>query len=192
MSEEMDRAFGSLGETGTSRAGSWYPAIDITENNGQLQVHAELAGIKPEDVHVEIANDILTIHGERKSEREHQLGKAYRSERRYGEFYREIALPEGVNADQVKASFNHGVLEISIPVPQQTSNRRQIPISTSNAIGSSSSGNTGTATMSGSMSGESSSGTTQSPASTNANATQSAAAGSSGSATRSATSGGSR
>jgi HSP20 family protein len=194
MTEEMDRAFGSLTESSGSQSGTWYPAIDVNENNGQVQVHAELPGIKPEDVHVEIANDILTIHGERKSEHQHQIGKAYRSERRYGEFYREIALPEGVNADEVKASFNHGVLEISIPMPQQTSHRRQIPISTSSAIGSSSSTSapSGTAAGSGAQGGTGS--TTQSSGSpeTNNNATQAASAGSSGSATRSATSGGSR
>jgi HSP20 family protein len=186
MSEEMDRAFGPMAESGGSRSGTWYPAIDITENNGQLQVHAELPGIKPEDVHVEINNDILTIQGERKSEHQHQIGRAYRSERRYGEFYREIALPEGVNADQVKASFNHGVLEISIPVPQQTSNRRQIPISTSSGIGSSS---TSSATSTGSGGAT---GSAESSGSGNTNAAQAATAGSTGSATRSATSGGSR
>jgi HSP20 family protein len=192
MSEEMDRMFGSVGESGTSRAGSWYPAIDITENNGQLQVHAELPGIKPEDIHVELANDILTIHGERKSEHQHQIGKAHRSERRYGQFYREIALPEGVNADQVKASFNHGVLEISVPVPQQTTNRRQIPIASANATGSSASGNAGNLTGSTSGAGQSSSGSGASSSSTSNNAAQAAASGAGGSATRSSSGGGSR
>ena len=133
MSEEMDRTFGQFFGQQSSGGGSWYPAIDVTEQDGQLQVHAELPGIKPEDVKVEIANDVLTISGERKSEHEHRIGQAYRSERRYGQFYREIPLPEGVNADQANAQFRDGVLEITVPVPQQTSNRRQIPVQTGEA-----------------------------------------------------------
>ena len=129
MSEEMDRAFGhAFGQTSGGTGAGWYPAVEVREQNGQLQVHAELPGLKPEDVKVEITDNALIIQGERKYEREHHLGKAYRSERRYGEFYREIALPEGVKADQAKAQFNNGVLEITVPVPEEASRRRQIPI----------------------------------------------------------------
>jgi len=143
MSEEMDRTFGQFfGETRTG-AGSWYPAIEVAERDNQLQVHAELPGLNPEDVKVEITGDSLIIHGERKSQREHQIGGAYRSERRYGQFYREIALPQGVSADQAKAQFRNGVLEISVPLPQQASGRREIPISTGEAIGTSTGGSSG-------------------------------------------------
>ena len=144
MSEEMDRTFGQFfGQTGRG-AGSWYPAIEVSENEGQLRVHAELPGLKPEDVKVEIADDVLTIHGEKKSEQEHSEGRAYRSERHYGEFYRQIALPEGVNADQAKAQFRDGILEITVPVPQQVSNRREIPIQSSSATPSKGPGSEGT------------------------------------------------
>lgn len=129
MSEEMDRTFGQFfGQSSAGTGGSWYPAVEVAEREGQLQVHAELPGLKPEDVRVEITDDALVIRGERKYEREHTLGKAYRSERRYGEFYREIALPEGVNADQARAQFRDGILEITIPVPEQAGRRREIPI----------------------------------------------------------------
>jgi HSP20 family protein len=132
MSEEMDRTFGHFFGQGAGGGGgrNWHPAIEVAEENGQLHVHAELPGLKPEDVKVEITDDSLVIRGERKSQREHRIGKAYRSERSYGEFYREIALPEGVNADQAKAEFRNGVLEITVPVPQQASQRREIPIGT--------------------------------------------------------------
>jgi len=128
MSEEMDRTFGSFfGQPGRS-SGTWFPAIEVAEQNGQLQVHAELPGLKPEDVNVEVTNDALILRGERKSEHEQREGGVYRSERRYGEFYREIPLPEGVNPENAKAQFQNGVLEVTVPIPEQASNRRQIPI----------------------------------------------------------------
>jgi HSP20 family protein len=128
MSEEMDRTFGSFfGQSGRG-SGTWFPAIEVAEQNGQLQVHAELPGIKPEDVKVEVTNDSLILRGERKSENEQRSGGTYRSERRYGEFYREIPLPQGVNPENAKAQFRNGVLEITVPIPERASNRRQIPI----------------------------------------------------------------
>src|SRR5207248_10803003 len=77
MSEEMDRTFGSFfGQAGTS--GSWFPAIEVTEHAGQLQIHADLPGLKPEDVKVEVTKDSLIVRGERRSEHEHKVGGAYR------------------------------------------------------------------------------------------------------------------
>jgi HSP20 family protein len=140
MSEEMDRTFGQFFGQTSGGAGGWHPAVEVREQNGQLQIHAELPGLRPEDVKVEITDDVLVISGEKKSEQEDRSGQAYRSERRYGKFYREIALPEGVNADQAKAQFRDGILEISVPVPQQASNRREIPIQTGEAVGTPSKG----------------------------------------------------
>jgi HSP20 family protein len=128
MSEEMDRTFGSFFGQSSRGSGTWFPAIEVAEQNGQLQVHADLPGIKPEDVKVEVTNDSLILRGERRSENEQRSGGTYRSERRYGEFYREIPLPEGVNPDNAKAQFQNGVLEVTVPIPQQASSRRQIPI----------------------------------------------------------------
>ena len=159
MSEEMDRMFGqAFGSTHSGTSRGWYPAVEVNEQNGQLQVHAELPGLKPENVKVEITDDALIIHGERKYEREHQEGKAYRSERHYGEFYREIPLPEGVKADQAKAQFNNGVLEITVPVPEETSRRREIPIQSEGTSGQASAAGAGAGphgTTSGSSTGSS-------------------------------------
>jgi HSP20 family protein len=131
MSEEMDRIFGDFGQ-GRSQGESsvWAPAIEVAEREGNYIVHAELPGLKPEEVKVEVTNDALVIQGERKSEQEQNQGGIHRTERRYGQFYRSIPLPEGVNPEQVRASFQNGVLEVTVPVPQVQSNRRQIPVET--------------------------------------------------------------
>jgi HSP20 family protein len=138
MSEEMDRVFGEFGwgraqEQGDG--GTWTPAVEVSEREGNYVVTAELPGLRPEDVKVEVANDALVIEGERKYEHEESKGGVRRSERRYGRFYRAIPLPEGVNPDQVKANFQNGVLEVKMPIPQQQQNRRQIPIEAGSAKG---------------------------------------------------------
>jgi HSP20 family protein len=106
----------------------WSPAIEVREEDGKLRVHAELAGLKPEDVKVEALEHALVIQGERKYEHEEKQEGVVRSERRYGRFYREIPLPEGASADEAKAQFKDGVLEIELPVPERKSRRREIPI----------------------------------------------------------------
>jgi len=169
LSDEMDRSFGRMihqGQGGSGqRSAGWHPAIEIAERNSQLQICAELPGLNPEDVKVEVTNDALVIHGEKKYEHEGREGGTYHSERRYGQFYREIALPEGVNADQAKANFRNGVLEITLPMPRETSKRREIPIQTGSSAGSGTTGGAGTGTSTQSSgqaaTGASSSGTTR-------------------------------
>lgn len=139
MHEDMDRifsqAFGggmmSGGESQEAGSGlmSWSPAIEVRQQGNELVVHAELPGLKPEEVQVEVNEDALIIQGERKQDQSSDQGGVHRTERRYGRFYRAIPLPEGVDADQAKAAFNHGVLEVTVPLPQQQTRRRQIPIS---------------------------------------------------------------
>ncbi len=125
FSEEMDRTFGRFFDR-EEREAFWAPAIDVTQNNGQLKVHADLPGLKPEDVQVEVSDDALILRGERKYEHEEKKKGVYRSERRYGQFYRAIPLPQGAKTEEAKAQFKNGVLEVTLPVPEQKS--RQIPI----------------------------------------------------------------
>jgi HSP20 family protein len=148
MTEEMDRAFAEYSGSSNGDTSMWTPAIEVSKRDGQYVVHAELAGLKPEDVKVEVTDDALVIEGERKCERQEDRGNVHRTERRYGQFYRAIPLPEGANAEQARARFENGVLEVTIPVSQEQNNRHQIPVepSVGSAKSSSSaSGSTGTA-----------------------------------------------
>lgn len=137
MSDEMDRMFatalsgaGTAGTSSGAGAGiaTWAPAIEVKERNNQLEISADLPGMTKDDVKVEVTNDAVILQGERKWETEEEKGGVHRSERRYGQFYRAIPLPEGVNPEQAKAQFKDGVLQITLPLPEQKSNRRQIPI----------------------------------------------------------------
>ena len=93
----------------------WVPQIEVLQNNGQFKVRADLPGLTKEDVKVEVTGDLLTLSGERKAETEEKREGFYRSERSYGSFYRQIPLPEGAKIENAAATFQNGVLEITIP-----------------------------------------------------------------------------
>jgi HSP20 family protein len=113
---------------GTS-GGVWTPPIETEEREGKLYVRTELPGLSKEDVRVEVAEDVLTIEGERKQQSEKKEGSYYRSERSYGYFSRSVALPDGANADTAKATFKDGVLEIAIELPaRKTPEARRLTI----------------------------------------------------------------
>jgi HSP20 family protein len=129
--QDMDQFFssswpGSRAGTQDKEMGPWWPAVEVLEQDGKMVVRADLPGIDKNDVKVELKDATLTIEGERKREHTEESGGFRRSERSYGSFSRTIPLPEGANADQAKAQFNNGVLEVTIPVPE--SQRRTIPI----------------------------------------------------------------
>ena len=128
MSDEMDRMWGEFGLQRGEGRGAWTPAIEVMHREGSLVVRAELPGLKPDDVKLEITDDAIVVEGERKEEHEETQGGRRMSERRYGHFYRSVPLPEGANAEQAKARFDNGVLEITVPVQDTGSKRRQIPI----------------------------------------------------------------
>jgi HSP20 family protein len=137
MAEDMDRLFDSFGlGTGLGvRSGGyddlwsaapfggagalWSPQVEVFERDNKLVVRADVPGVNKDDVNVEINDDVLTISGERKDEHEEKREGFYRSERSYGQFYRTILLPEGVNPDQSEATFKDGVLEVTFDKPQE-------------------------------------------------------------------------
>jgi HSP20 family protein len=127
MTEEMDRAFSEFnGSNGDSSL--WAPAIEVSQRDGQYLIHADLPGLKPEDVKVEVREGALIIEGERKFEREEDRGRMHRTELRYGRFARVIPLPEEANTENAQAKFENGVLEVTVPIAEQQSNRHQIPV----------------------------------------------------------------
>ncbi len=91
------------------------PAVDIYEEKDAIFVKAELPGVKPEDVHIQIENNLLTIRGERKLENEDKREGYHRIEGSYGPFSRSFSLPSTVDTERVEAEMNNGVLTVRIP-----------------------------------------------------------------------------
>jgi len=109
---------------------AWAPRVDVVQRGNELVVRADLPGMRPDDVTVEISDDAITISGERQEERSEEHNGVYRYERTYGSFFREIPLPEGALVDGAKANFKDGVLEIIVPAPpEQVSRGRRLEIS---------------------------------------------------------------
>jgi HSP20 family protein len=98
---------------------SWAPDIDVFQRGNELVIRADLPGLKKDDVKVDVTEESVTIQGERKREHEEEREGRYRVERSYGSFSRLIPLPEGAITDQAKASFDNGVLEITMPAPPE-------------------------------------------------------------------------
>jgi len=98
---------------------AWTPAIDVVRDNGNLVVSADIPGIKPEEVKIEVQDDILTVSGKHEESTEAKGHDYVRRERRYGSFARSLALPNGVDVDQIKAKTKDGVVEVTIPLPKE-------------------------------------------------------------------------
>ncbi|MEK7792939.1 MAG: Hsp20/alpha crystallin family protein [Candidatus Hydrogenedentota bacterium] len=101
--------FSSLGKR------SWVPAIDLRENENAYVVDADMPGLKKEDIHLEVIDNVLTVRGERKESTEHKDKNVHRVERSYGSFQRSIDIPGGFEGDKVEAKFEDGVLRVTLP-----------------------------------------------------------------------------
>ncbi len=116
LRSRLDRLFGDLTD-GRDRA--WAPAIDVEREKDKLIVRADVPGVKPEDVNIEVQDDILTISGEHEERTEKKEKNFLRRERRYGSFSRSMALPPGVDASKIEAVTKDGVIELEIPLPSE-------------------------------------------------------------------------
>jgi HSP20 family protein len=128
IQNEMNRLFNSFFDTPTpGNSGAyrrWIPAMDLVETEGEFVLRADLPGLSEEDVNIELEDNVLTVSGERKSEHEDRKEGFYRVERSYGSFRRSLTLPEGIEPDAVKATFDRGVLEVRVPKPEQRKPRK--------------------------------------------------------------------
>ena len=102
----------------------WAPRVDIREEDKRFVIFADIPGVDPKDIEVNMDKGILTIKGERASESTTENGQLTRIERSSGTFYRRFALPDSADAENISASGKHGVLEISIPKKAETTPRR--------------------------------------------------------------------
>jgi len=121
LQREINRLFDNFTQgfpaLSTGGAAELLPNLDVTETDKQIEITAELPGLEEKDVQVNLADNVLTIRGEKKAEKE-EKDKTYRLvERSYGSFVRSLELPEGVNADAIKASIDKGVLKVTVPKP---------------------------------------------------------------------------
>src|SRR5574340_316343 len=120
LRREMDSLFDNFFrgfdlEPFENRLGTFSPRIDVTENDKEMKISAELPGMDEKDIDVSLQNDMLTIKGEKKEEKEDKGKDYYRMERSYGSFSRSIPLPIEVETDKVEAKFKKGVLSITLP-----------------------------------------------------------------------------
>jgi HSP20 family protein len=122
---EMNRLFNSFfDEGGNGAQRRWAPAVDLIEREDSLLLKADLPGMSEDDVQIEVRDNVLTISGERKAEHEDKQNGYYRVERSFGRFSRSLQLPSGVDAAGISASFDQGVLEVTIPKPEERKPRR--------------------------------------------------------------------
>lgn len=116
------------GESRLLRDADWIPNVDVIEKDGSLSIRADLPGLTKNDVHVDVTDELITIQGERKKDFEEERGGVYRRERTYGSFYRSLPLPKGVKPEQVKATFENGVLQVTMPAPTAKPAAKRIEI----------------------------------------------------------------
>lgn len=123
LRNRMDRLINKMGEpfeeTPAMPLAKWSPTTDVLETKDALIIRAELPGMTEKDISVEMENGILTISGERKFEEETKEKTYHRVERAFGKFVRTLTLPTNVEADKIKATFNEGLLELTIPKKEE-------------------------------------------------------------------------
>jgi HSP20 family protein len=116
MQRDMDRIFARLGQAERSGEGvAWMPKVDVKRSGDDITVRAELPGIKPEDVDIELTDNVLTIKGERTAEETKEDEGWLVCESCYGSFERSLTIPEGVDPAAITAEFKDGILEVHVP-----------------------------------------------------------------------------
>lgn len=115
LRHRLDQAFRDLSDV--PRQG-WTPSVDLIRRDDSMVLRADIPGIKPDEVKIEVEDDVLTVSGEHSEEKEERKERYMRRERRIGSFSRSMVLPKGVEADDIEATTKDGVLEVTIPMPK--------------------------------------------------------------------------
>jgi HSP20 family protein len=126
---ELNRFTNDLARSAEAPRQTWAPAVDITETSEAIHVHAELPGIKADDVKIDVENNVLTLKGERRLEKKKDEGTSHRVERFYGTFTRQFLLPRTVDAERIEAELSDGVLNVKLPKRSEVK-PRQIAVKT--------------------------------------------------------------
>ena len=123
---EMGRNLGRPVNTDDTHVegGDWTPAVDIKEEDDRYLLHADIPGVKPEDIEIAMDNGVLTIKGERRQESEEEKENYTRIERSYGLFYRRFSLPDDTDPEKITATGKDGVLEVVIPKSEAVKPRK--------------------------------------------------------------------
>lgn len=117
LEERLNKVFGGYPMTEVG-GGAWTPAVDLREEKDHYVLEADLPGVKREDIDLSIVDDVLTVKGERNGE-EWKQGEGFRSiERSYGSYQRSFRIPSGIDASKVQASYDAGVLRVTLPKPE--------------------------------------------------------------------------
>ena len=127
LSNRLQRMLGEVADDASAESGwAWAPAMDIEETAEELVLRADLPGLEPDEVSIELENGVLTLSGERtaRESRDDPNRRFHIFERRFGTFRRSISLPRTVNADEITAAFDRGVLTVRLPKVQEAKARK--------------------------------------------------------------------
>lgn len=134
LRSEMDRAFDrffdlpAVGWPTVGMSQMWAPPLEIYDEDQNLVIRTELPGIDPDEIEISVADNVLTIAGEKREENKENRDGVYRSEVRYGRFLRALELPRDVDTNKIETEYDNGVLTLRIPRTEQRQAKR-IPVS---------------------------------------------------------------
>lgn len=124
LHNELSRLMNGLSEGNGRTTQAWVPTLDAWETDDALVYAFDLPGVPQDKISVEVEDGMLTVSAERERSEEVSGERYHRTERRFGSFARTVALPQGVSEDAIKASYKDGVLEITVPKPEQAKPRK--------------------------------------------------------------------
>jgi len=129
LQQEIDRLFDGFSRGFTSfpnlpTTRELMPSMDVSETDKEIEITTELPGLEEKDIQLNVADDVLTVRGEKKNEREESKKDYHLVERSYGSFVRSVQLPNGVNAEGIKAVMSKGVLKVTVPKPAPAQSKK--------------------------------------------------------------------